>query len=64
MPRGAPKTQAERDSEWLIVQVRLKPETGDDLDNMRRDEPDLPSRAEMVRRIIEREAGRRAKRAK
>lgn len=49
------KPQSEHDAKWLIIQTRLKPDHGADLDEMRRAEPSLPSRAQMMRILFERE---------
>ena len=54
----APKTQREHDAKWVIVQTRLPNELGPVLDDMRRAEDDVPTRAEMVRRCVEREMER------
>jgi hypothetical protein len=42
--------------------VRLQPELATPLDDWRRKQPDLPSRAEAIRRLVE--IGLKAKRAK
>lgn len=39
--------------EWVIVQLRLQPETATGLDDLRRAHPEIPSRAEMVRLLVE-----------
>ena len=43
-----------------ILHMRIKPELMLTLDDLRKNEPDLPSRSEMVRRLIER-ADKRAR---
>ena len=47
-----------------VIQVRAEPEMLAILDDLRRAESDLPTRAEMVRRIIREYAERRSKKAK
>jgi hypothetical protein len=37
----------------LRFEVRLSPELGDEIDNWRRKQQDIPSRAEAARRLIE-----------
>lgn len=46
-----------------ILHMRIAEEIRAKLDDLRRTEPDLPSRSEMVRRLIE-EAHKRAERRK
>ena len=40
--------------EYHILNFRADPETLESLDKLRRDEPDIPTRSEMARRIIKR----------
>jgi hypothetical protein len=43
----------------LLVGTRLQPELLSELDDWRRDQPDLPTRPEAIRRIIEEAVRRR-----
>lgn len=47
-----------------ILHMRVSEDVKAALDELRKREPDLPSRSEMVRRLIERAAGRNIKRGK
>lgn len=60
--RAAPAPVADMEHD-KILQMRLSAKTQADLDELRRREADLPSRSEMIRRLIARaiEAGSKAR---
>jgi len=55
-------TKDKTPAKYPLFNFRADPETINALDRLRRDEPDIPTRSEMARRIIKR-AGEQAKSA-
>lgn len=60
-PVRADDAEMEKDA---ILHMRLQEDLKRSLDDLRRQEPDLPTRSEMVRRLIQRAIEASAKKAK
>ncbi len=56
-----PLIDTDEDMKNAILHMRISDEEKSDLDQLRKAEPDLPSRSEMVRRLIKRAVKKDAK---